>query len=54
MGNRIDIDYGSALEKLHNLEILSCDELTKKVIELNEIVDNIEKNWRGVNSEKIS
>ncbi len=52
MNNRIDIDYGVAQEKLHSLEVLSCDELTKKVVELNGIIDNIENNWRGVNSEK--
>ena len=52
MNNRIDIDYGSAQEKLRSLEVLSCDELTKKVIELNGIVDSIEKNWRGANAEK--
>lgn len=48
---KIFIDYDSIRnEKLRDLEILSCDEMTKKVNELKGIVDSIEKNWQGSNA----
>ena len=51
--NVINIDYDSAKNGvLRDLESLVYDELTQKVNDLNGIVDNIQKNWQGVNAEK--
>lgn len=53
MGNSIFVDYDSVKNKtLRDLEILTCDELVKKVNKLSEIVDHIEQNWQGSNAER--
>lgn len=51
--NKAYVDYNSAKNTvLISLEELVCGDLTKKVNELNDIVDNISKNWQGSNAER--
>lgn len=51
--NKVFVDYeGAKATVLPNLENLVCVELAKKVNELSDIVTDIEKNWRGANSQK--
>ncbi len=51
--DKIYVDHDSAKTGvLRELERLSCDELTRKVKELEDIVTSIEGNWKGANSNK--
>ncbi len=51
--DKIYVDYGSLKgEKLRELETIACDEMIKKVNELRDIVDSIERNWHGSNADR--
>ena len=51
--DKIYVDYNSLKNnKLKELENVACDEMIKKVNELQGIVDSIEKNWQGSNANR--
>ena len=50
---KVFVDYENAKTKtIRDLELLVGDELTRKVNELNEIVDHIAQNWQGSNADR--